>query len=89
MSKPVLKNTTVRLEPDVLEILQELARLHGEAPSDLIRGAIMDYISRCANGEDEADSKLVAEVIERQVARVREERLRMIGLQTPPAVRTP
>jgi predicted transcriptional regulator len=74
-----MKTTTIRIDDDLMELVDEVANLTKRPPSEIMRTGIREYIRILAE-RDERIQKIRNEIYERQVSAQTEAIRRKLGM---------
>ena len=75
-----MKTTTIRLDDDLMEWVEGVARHTGRAPSDLMRSGIRDYLGGLARGDDKI-RKIRDDIARRRIAEQTTATRRKLGIE--------
>jgi hypothetical protein len=81
-----LKNTTLRLEADLLELVQKVAHQQECAPSELMRTAIRLHLERLGE-TDPGAAQIISEFVEARLAEAEAELRKRLGAPDPQLAR--
>lgn len=74
-----MKTTTIRIDDDLMELVDEVANLTKRPPSEVMRTGIREYMRILAEG-DEKIRKIRNEIYERQISAQTEAIRRKLGM---------
>lgn len=74
-----MKTTTIRIDDDLMELVDEVANLTKRPPSEVMRTGIREYMRILAEG-DERIRKIRNEIYERQISAQTEAIRRKLGM---------